>query len=565
MSQIRSIDTDSSQTLRSVIPSAVSASQKFSNEEILRRLGSIEILRALPPEEIQLLIPLIEYAIYPTGTLFIQQGEKGDAMYFIERGLAKVRRNGSTEVWEVKAGSVVGEMAILTGEARSANVWADTELDVWRIKKSDFDDIVSRSPNLKRALDDLMKQRLKGIKAILPNQVVWVATALRALEAQYRGLTTWMGVMIVGLGMWIVLYLSELMSMPFAEKQGISLAIYQLVAGLLILQGSCEALLIGSERIGARYRWDGFISGTMGSLLSTLPEFVVIAFLVKVDPLAAFVTAIVTIYNNSLAFSVYSFFLPKDRQGCFQMPRSVTKAGGEILIAGCAISLIVGAVMVVVKSENVRTRLEGFDLILIGLVLIVIYGYYVLTLVRYYTEGEDNTESIPPDPERLGHDTSWKGISLMFALGIVGAYCGGEAIGGFAETALNGLGLPTIPTSAALAFFAGISEYIIVYKSHQRGELGIALSNVFGGLTQVMFLLLPFGMFVIGIFGLMSGDSTYAIPINVATTLLVLLLFPLFYTLHQYVEQDKDVSNLGAVAMTGIYVLLLYFLFTYPN
>lgn len=153
----------------------------------------------------------------------------------------------------------------------------------------------------------------------------------------------------------------------------------------------------------------------------------------------------------------------------------------------------------------------------------------------------------------------------MFGLGIVGAYVGGESIGAFADTELNEVGLPTIPTASGLAFFAGISEYIIVLKAHRRGQLGIALSNVFGGMTQVMCLLLPFCMIVIAIDGVLTGSGLYAIRITTGTTLLMLLLFPLFYVLLQYISQDHTLSNLDAAAMTAIYGLLLYFLFTVPS
>jgi Ca2+/Na+ antiporter len=349
------------------------------------------------------------------------------------------------------------------------------------------------------------------------------------------------------------------------ERFGGASALIDLVIGLLILQGACEAFIHGAEQLGARLKWDGFISGTVGSLLSTLPEFVVIAFLVAVQPLAAFVTAVVTVFNNALAFSIYGFFLPKNRKGAFAMPRSLTIAGGQLLIAGGAISLILAVVMLVLRLGEGGTALAGFDLLGVGVVMMVIYGYYIATLVQFYSEGKDDEESVPPDPERLGHDTRWSAIITLFALGIAGAYTGGEAIGAFAATALGRLGLPTIPTAAALAFFAGISEYIIVYKSHRRGELGIALSNVFGGLTQVMFLLMPFGLIVIGVLGGVTGRPEYAIPINGVTLLLMLLLFPLFYVLHQYMEQEKTLSNLDAAAMTGIYLLLLYFLFTTPS
>lgn len=533
-------------------------------DDVLRRLGRIEILRALPPEEIQALAPSVRRAAVPAGTRLMEQGAAGDALFFIEHGAARVERAESPEVVRVGAGGVVGETALLTGEPRSATVTAETELAVWRVEKAAFDRIVARSPNLKRALEKLVEQRRQGVAPALPSAQFWVATALRSLEARYRGLTTWQLLMGAGLLMWGLAALNEGMALVDTTAHELALALFELVTGLLVLQGSCEAFIHGVERLGARRRWDGFISGTVGSLLSTLPEFVVIAFLVRVEPLAAFVTAVVTIFNNALAFSIYSFFLPKDRRGAFAMPRSLTIAGGEILIAGGAITLIVGMVMLVLRTGGVKDALAGVDLIGIGLVLLAIYGYYVVTLVRYYGEGKDDVESTPPPPDRLGHDTSWSAIATMFALGVAGAYCGGEAIGAFAETALGGLGLPTIPTSAALAFFAGISEYIIVFKSHRRGELGIALSNVFGGLTQVMFLLLPFGMIVIGVLGLAGGGASYVVPINVATLLLMLLLFPLFYALHQYVEQDKALTNLDAAGMTGIYLLLLYFLFTSP-
>jgi Ca2+/Na+ antiporter len=312
-------------------------------------------------------------------------------------------------------------------------------------------------------------------------------------------------------------------------------------------------------------RWEGFISGTVGSLVATLPEFVVIAFLVRVEPLAAFVTTVVTIYNNALAFSVYSFFLPKDWRGEFRMPPSLTKAGAEVLIAGSGAAMIIGIIMLVLRADAVKTSLAGLDLVLIGAVLITIYAYYLRALVRYYAEGDEHdAPSHPPDPHELGHDTRWVSIASMFALGAAGSFFGGEAIGGFADTALNKLGLPAIATASGLAFFAGISEYIIVYKAHRRGELGIALSNVFGGMTQVLFLLVPFSMIVIAVLGAVTGSAAFAIPITTETILLMLLLFPLLYVLLQHMQEGRALSNSNAVAMTAVYTLLLYFLFTAP-
>lgn len=544
---------------------AVTVTQEMASfAEVLRRLSEIPILRALPPEEIQELVGCVEHLEVPAGHRLITRGEVGDALFLIERGDARIERD-DRGVIRIAAGSVVGETALLTGERRNASVVAETPMVVWRLPREAFTGLVERSPNLRQALNELVESRRTGEKMEAPSQAYWLATARRAMEARNRNLTLWELLMAAGLILWGLLFVNERAGVVAPNEYHVWFAALQLITGLLVIQGSCEAFIHGVERLGARLHWDGFISGTVGSVLSTLPEFVVIAFLVQVDPLAAFVTAAVTIYNNALAFSIYSFFLPKDKKGAFRMPRSLTSAGGEILIAGGAVTLIVGAIMVMLKIEGSRTVLAGIDLLVIAAVLIGIYAYYLVTLVRYYAEGEDDAESHRADPHRLGHDTSATAIGTMFALGIIGAYCAGEAIGAFAETALGSLGLPTIPTAAALAFFAGMSEYIIVYKSHRRGELGIALSNVFGGMTQVMFLLLPFGLLVIGVVGLVTGDAVYAIKINSVTMMLMLLLFPLFYALHQYISQEKTLSDLDAASMTGIYLLLLYFLFTLPG
>ena len=532
---------------------------------LLQRLSKINVIRALPPEEIYNLKNYVTSMKYWKGDVIIREGTEGDSLFFIDQGTVQVSRSDTGNISELSKGETFGEAALLTGEIRNATCTAKTDVSGWTLKKADFDTVVGSSTELKKSLEELSNNRKQGIVPELPSSQSWTATALRSIDARFRGLTAWQILMGIGLIAWVLLFVDHRAKfMPMSES-GLLFALIQLAAGLMVLQGACEAFIQGVERMGARLKWDGFISGTVGSILSTLPEFVVIAFLVKVSPLAAIVTAMVTIFNNGLAFSIYSFFLPKDKQGVYAMPRSMTIAGGELLIAGSAIVFIVGLVMMLMKGTGNSPELAKLDLLAIGVVLLVIYVYYTISLVKYYGEGKDNPESMPPDPERLGYDTSWIGIIVMLFLGVLGSYAGGELIGGFADIAIKHLGLPTIPTAAALAFFAGISEYIIVIKAHKRGELGIALSNVFGGLTQVMFLLLPFAFIVIGTLGMTSGSHLYSMPINFPTTMLVILLFPLFYALHQYVEQNKSLSNLGAAAMTCIYGLLLYFLFSVPS
>ena len=131
------------------------------NDDVLRRLAEIPILRALPPEEVQELVGCVEQLDIPAGHGLITKGEVGDALYLIEQGSARIERDGRDTI-KVGAGTVVGEAALLTGERRNATVIAESPLLVWRIRREAFTGLVEKSPNLKQALHALVESRKLG-------------------------------------------------------------------------------------------------------------------------------------------------------------------------------------------------------------------------------------------------------------------------------------------------------------------------------------------------------------------------------------------------------------------
>jgi Ca2+/Na+ antiporter len=330
-----------------------------------------------------------------------------------------------------------------------------------------------------------------------------------------------------------------------------------LLSGMLILSGACEFLVRATEGLAARLGWDEYVGGTVAEIVSTLPEFVVIVLVVQVSPVAAFSVALVTIYNNALAFSIYSYFLPKGHEGQFVMPAPITRAGTEVLIGGSGIALVLGLVTLALRSETHKTHFSALDLIIVGSVLMAIFGFYLHTLVKYYAASDGASED--EGPRHGGEYANWKAIGTFAALGVIGAVLGGESVSHFAEVALEHFHLSDVQAAIALALFAGVSEYVIVYKAHRRKEYGIALANVFGGITQVMFLVFSFTLLVIGVFTL-TGRITEGIPINFQTTALLMLLFPVFFVLFELIESDHTLDNLDATAMTSIYILILYLL-----
>ncbi|MGM0593816.1 MAG: hypothetical protein ACQETD_04695, partial [Pseudomonadota bacterium] len=335
-------------------------------------------------------------------------------------------------------------------------------------------------------------------------------------------------------------------------------ALVPLVAGLVMIQAACQALITATERFAARRLWDHYVAGTVAEILSTLPEIVVIAFVVPVSPHTAFVVALITIYNNTLVFSLYSYFLPKDRKGRFLMPDPITKAGTQLLISGAGMALTLGLVMLVLGGNGAAKQSFAVqDLLFIGLLLLLIFVVYVYRLVVDYASEEEKVRSaLEMEPEEVARrreqvyrnvkHSSYGLIGLILLVGVVGAFLGGELVSTFAEITLNQLQLNIIATSLVLALFAGISEYVILWQSHRKGEYGIALANAFGGITQVMFLVFPLTLLAIAAYqGWLAPEQTVEpLGFSQSNILLLLFLFPTFYMLNALIAEDHTLGIL---------------------
>jgi hypothetical protein len=350
-----------------------------------------------------------------------------------------------------------------------------------------------------------------------------------------------------------------------------------LLVGLLILSAACSALVTASQRLAARLEWDHYVAGTVAEILSTLPELVVIAFLVPVSPQTAFVVALVTIYNNAVVFSIYSFFLPKDRQGKFVMPLPITSTGAQILVAGAAIGLILGLViMAMAFSDHPKSSFAPLDLGAIGIVLLSIFCVYIYRLLRSYAKVEERvTAALELTAQQVQtrralvyipvHASSWALISAYLGIGILGAVLGGEQVAEFAGIALRDFQFNPIVTALLLAVFAGMSEYIILWQSHREGEYGIALANSFGGITQVMFMVLPFTLFAIGIYQAWINPAHPELPLlfSFSNMLLLLFLFPMLFVLVELLQEDHTLDILDTTIMLAIFLLLIALLLSY--
>jgi putative oxidoreductase len=90
----------------------------------------------------------------PAGTRIVSQGETPEYFYVIQSGRVRVFRETEdrirTELTELPAGSYFGEVALITGQPRTASVEAAVDSKLIKVSKEEFDRLLDQNPRLAR-------------------------------------------------------------------------------------------------------------------------------------------------------------------------------------------------------------------------------------------------------------------------------------------------------------------------------------------------------------------------------------------------------------------------------
>lgn len=145
-------------------------SQEVLEKEVLGFLETVDFLRALEPEDLKTLAGRARFQLYAGGEPVCVQGEAGDSFYVIKGGKVQVTASDdSGEIFlcaEMGAGNYFGEMALLTGEPRSATVSALVDSELLTITKDDLRSIITGNQEVEKIISSVLAQRqLRTAKA----------------------------------------------------------------------------------------------------------------------------------------------------------------------------------------------------------------------------------------------------------------------------------------------------------------------------------------------------------------------------------------------------------------
>ncbi|MGC8838502.1 MAG: cyclic nucleotide-binding domain-containing protein, partial [Anaerolineae bacterium] len=126
-------------------------------------LGRIPLFRGLSTSQLEDLNRKLTPEVFRRGEVICREGEEADRMWFIEAGQAEVVvlvDGEEVPLATLRDGDFFGEMALLTGSVRSATVRAATDLELWSLRKEDFDGLLLQYPTVAIALSQALSERL---------------------------------------------------------------------------------------------------------------------------------------------------------------------------------------------------------------------------------------------------------------------------------------------------------------------------------------------------------------------------------------------------------------------
>lgn len=161
-------------------------------QNVRRQLHRIQLLAILPrlfgpldQTTLQDIEQQIEWVHLHRDEMLFRQGDAGDSLYIVVSGRLRVvfeDEDGNESVLgELGRGESVGEMALITGEPRSASIYTIRDTQLLKLSKVAFDEITKRYPQVMMAIAKILVGRLRKKEVSL--HTTGTVTAIAVLPA----------------------------------------------------------------------------------------------------------------------------------------------------------------------------------------------------------------------------------------------------------------------------------------------------------------------------------------------------------------------------------------------
>ena len=133
---------------------------------VVERLSAVDIFAPLSVEETGMLAQAATRHVFAPGEMVIRAGDPGSSMFVVHNGKVRVQVNDNGRprtVATLNEGDFFGEMALFTGEPRTANVVALEETEVLEIGHAAMKRVFDTNPDLVESLSFIIAERRQGL------------------------------------------------------------------------------------------------------------------------------------------------------------------------------------------------------------------------------------------------------------------------------------------------------------------------------------------------------------------------------------------------------------------
>lgn len=143
------------------------------NELLRDLLPNVPLFRYTPSALRNELLVSLEPLVIPPGSYIVREGEVADGIYFRAAGPAEVVTSDSPEAKATRgAGDYFGDLTLMLGERRGGSVRANGFVEVFRLKKSDFERIRRFYPELREVLTKAANEKSESAAHLVLEGIV---------------------------------------------------------------------------------------------------------------------------------------------------------------------------------------------------------------------------------------------------------------------------------------------------------------------------------------------------------------------------------------------------------
>lgn len=136
----------------------------MDNKQVIALLKSTPIFANTSEKSLESMIKsAVEKTVSP-GEKVVQQGQGGVGFYLILEGKAEVIKDG-TKLAELEAGNFFGELGVIDGQPRTADVVAVTETKCWILSQWAMKSIIANHPEVALSMLEELARRLRATDA----------------------------------------------------------------------------------------------------------------------------------------------------------------------------------------------------------------------------------------------------------------------------------------------------------------------------------------------------------------------------------------------------------------